>query len=94
MRTFLKLAEGLWRGPRNKRFRQVLDVRIGQASPAPIIEIRHDGENGSVLHTYDDDRQLIRAYASSSPEIEKLNYVKWVCQDLNILPTTILKTLL
>ena len=37
---------------------------------------------------------FIRTYASSSPEIEKVNYVRRVCMDLNIPSTTILKTLL
>jgi hypothetical protein len=37
---------------------------------------------------------FIRTYASSSPEIEKANYVRRVSMDLNIPSTTILKTLL
>lgn len=35
--------------------------------------------------------QFIRIYASSSPEIEKKNYVFRVCAELNILPSTIIK---
>jgi hypothetical protein len=38
--------------------------------------------------------QFIRVYASSSPEIEKVNYVRRVCEDLKIPKTTIIKTLL
>ena len=38
--------------------------------------------------------KFIRSYASSSPEIEKANYVRRVCEDLNIPKTTIIKTLL
>jgi hypothetical protein len=38
--------------------------------------------------------RFVRAYASSSPEIEKANYVMRVCADLKIPSTTILKTLL
>jgi hypothetical protein len=43
-------------------------------------------QNGSI-------NKFIRTYASSSPEIEKQNYVKKVCRDLGIPPTTLLKTL-
>jgi hypothetical protein len=38
--------------------------------------------------------KFIQAYASSSPEIEKANYVVRVCGTLNIPKTTIIKTLL
>lgn len=38
--------------------------------------------------------KFIRAYANSSPEIEKQNYVRRVCKDLEISPLTTLKTLL
>ena len=38
--------------------------------------------------------KFIRSYASSSPEIEKANYARRVCEDLKIPKTTIIKTLL
>ena len=35
--------------------------------------------------------KFIRTYASNSPKIEKENYVRRVCEDLNIPKTTIIK---
>lgn len=38
--------------------------------------------------------KFIRTYASSSSKIEKENYVRRVCEDLNIPKTTIIKAML
>jgi len=38
--------------------------------------------------------KFIRPYASSLSEIEKANYVRRVCEDLEIPKTTIIKSLL
>jgi len=94
MPQILKLAEGLWGGPWNKQFCQVPELRLGQASSAPVAQIRYDRKDGFVLSARDEHDAFIRAYASSSPEIEKKNYVIRVCADLKISFATPIKTLL
>jgi hypothetical protein len=65
-----------------------------QASPAPIIESGSDGRMVPYYRLEMTMAKFIRAYASSSLEIEKANYVVRVCGTLNICKTTIIKTLL
>jgi hypothetical protein len=94
MLTFFQLARVYGAVPGINNFAKFPTYGLGKQAQLRLLR---SAMTGRMIPYYRPEMTIdkfIRVYASSSPEIEKQNYVRRICSDLGITPTTILKTLL
>jgi hypothetical protein len=79
--------------PSTNHFARFPTYSLGKRAQLHLLNAAFSDRMTAYRSTMSPD-QFIRAYASTSPEIEKQNYVSRVCEFLKVPKTTQVKTLL